>query len=205
MVKWLFDRLLSALLLLLLFPALAAIATAVLLIERRPVFLRQERPGLHGKPFTLFKFRTMTNDRGPDKSLLPDEQRITALGSLLRKLSLDELPELWNILKADMSFVGPRPLLMEYLPLYSEDQMRRHEVRPGLTGLAQVNGRNATSWERRLELDLIYVDDNNFFGDLAIIGRTCRIALTRKGVTHDGHQTMPRFTGANSSPDLTPP
>lgn len=199
MIKWLFDRLLSALLLLLLFPALVAIGAAISLRQGRPVLLRQERAGRYGRPFTLFKFRTMTNARGADGALLPDEARITPLGALLRKSSLDELPELWNIFRGDMSFVGPRPLFMDYLPLYSKEQMRRHDVRPGLTGLAQINGRNATSWEKRLRLDVAYVDENSFMGDMEILVRTFHTALTADGVAHDGHVTMPRFTGSSGS------
>lgn len=164
-----------------------------------PVFFVQTRPGWRGRPFPLVKFRTMTEERDSDGNLLPDEKRLPAFGRFLRSSSLDELPELWNVLKGEMSLVGPRPLLVEYLPLYSERQARRHEVRPGLTGWAQVNGRNASSWEERLALDVWYVENQNFWLDLKILWRTVRTVLRREGVAAEGHATMPRFRGSGDA------
>ncbi len=164
----------------------------------RPVLFRQVRPGLHGRPFMMVKFRTMTDERGVDGELLPDAQRLTAFGRFLRASSLDELPELWNVLCGEMSLVGPRPLLMEYLPLYSPDQARRHEVRPGITGWAQVNGRNALSWEERFKLDVWYVDHRSLWLDLRILWLTVRKVIVREGITAEGEATMPRFTGNKS-------
>jgi len=164
----------------------------------RPVFFRQVRPGLHAKPFKMIKFRTMTNARGPDGQLLPDSARLTPFGKFLRTTSLDELPELWNVLKGDMSLVGPRPLLMEYLPLYTSEQTRRHEVRPGITGWAQVNGRNALSWEERFALDVWYVDNRSFWLDLRILLMTIRKVLMREGISADGEVSMPRFKGSKA-------
>jgi lipopolysaccharide/colanic/teichoic acid biosynthesis glycosyltransferase len=160
-----------------------------------PVFFCQMRPGLHGRPFRMIKFRTMTDARGSDGRLLPDADRLTAFGRFLRASSLDELPELWNVLKGDMSLVGPRPLLVEYLPLYSRVQARRHDVRPGITGWAQVNGRNALSWDRKLELDVWYVDNRSLWLDLRILWLTLRKVLARDGISAPGEATMPRFTG----------
>ena len=168
------------------------------LIRRRlgsPVFFRQTRPGLHGQPFEMVKFRTMTDARGPDGALLPDADRLTPFGRFLRASSLDELPELWNVLKGDMSLVGPRPLLMEYLPLYSPEQARRHEVRPGITGWAQVNGRNALGWDDKFKLDVWYVDHRSLLLDLRILWLTVRKVLVRDGISAVGEATMPRFTG----------
>lgn len=160
-----------------------------------PVFFCQMRPGLHGRPFRMIKFRTMTDARGSDGRLLPDADRLTAFGRFLRASSLDELPELWNVLKGDMSLVGPRPLLVEYLPLYSRVQARRHDVRPGITGWAQVNGRNALSWDRKLELDVWYVDKRSLWLDFRILWLTLRKVLAREGISAPGEATMPRFTG----------
>jgi len=160
-----------------------------------PALFRQARPGLHGRPFTMVKFRTMTEDRGQDGELLPDAHRLSAFGRFLRASSVDELPELWNVLRGDMSLVGPRPLLMEYLPLYSAEQARRHEVRPGITGWAQVNGRNAVSWEDRFQLDLWYVDHRSLWLDTKILGLTIRKVILREGITARGEATMARFTG----------
>lgn len=162
----------------------------------KPCLFAQVRPGLHGQPFRMFKFRTMTDAVGPDGELLPDEERLTRFGSLLRSSSLDELPGLWNVLKGEMSLVGPRPLLVEYLPLYSERQARRHEVRPGLTGWAQVNGRNSTSWSERFEMDVWYVENRSLALDLRILWMTLLTVLRRDGVTAEGHVTMPRFRGS---------
>ena len=160
-----------------------------------PVLFRQLRPGLHGRPFRMVKFRTMTDERGADGELLPDAPRLTSFGRFLRATSLDELPELWNVLRGEMSLVGPRPLLMEYLPLYSPEQARRHEVRPGITGWAQVNGRNALSWEERFKLDIWYVDHRSLWLDLRILWLTVRKVIVREGISAQGEATMPRFTG----------
>jgi lipopolysaccharide/colanic/teichoic acid biosynthesis glycosyltransferase len=160
-----------------------------------PVFFCQMRPGLHGRPFRMIKFRTMTDARASDGRLLSDADRLTAFGRFLRASSLDELPELWNVLKGDMSLVGPRPLLVEYLPLYSRVQARRHDVRPGITGWAQVNGRNALSWDRKLELDVWYVDKRSLWLDFRILWLTLRKVLAREGISAPGEATMPRFTG----------
>ena len=169
------------------------------LIRRRlgsPVFFRQTRPGLHGQPFEMVKFRTMTDACGPDGALLPDAERLTPFGRVLRSTSLDELPELWNVLKGDMSLVGPRPLLMEYLPLYSPEQARRHAVRPGVTGWAQVNGRNAISWEEKFALDTWYVDHQSLLLDMKILWLTVKKVLVREGISAAGEATMGKFTGS---------
>lgn len=160
----------------------------------RPVIFCQQRPGWHGKPFDIYKFRTMTM-KSKDGELLPDELRLTKLGEILRSLSLDELPQLYNVLRGDLSLVGPRPLLMEYLPLYSERQMRRHDVRPGITGWAQVNGRNQLSWEGKFELDIWYVENRSFWLDLRIICMTLQKVWYRDGVSQEGQATMSKFTG----------
>ena len=160
-----------------------------------PVLFKQVRPGLGGQPFTMYKFRTMTDERGSDGELLPDAVRLTAFGKFLRSTSLDELPELWNVLRGDMSLVGPRPLLMSYLPLYSEQQARRHEVRPGITGWAQVNGRNALSWDEKFEYDVWYVENRSFALDLKILLMTLQKVVKRDGISADGEATMPRFSG----------
>ncbi len=161
-----------------------------------PVFFRQWRPGMHGKPFEMVKFRTMTDERGPDGELLPDAMRLTPFGRFLRASSLDELPELWNVVKGEMSLVGPRPLLMEYLPLYSPEQARRHEVRPGVTGWAQVNGRNALNWEEKFQLDLWYIDNQSLWLDIRILCLTLRKVLVREGISAAGEATMSKFTGS---------
>jgi lipopolysaccharide/colanic/teichoic acid biosynthesis glycosyltransferase len=161
-----------------------------------PVFFRQTRPGLYGKPFEVIKFRTMRNAIDTNGNPLPDAERLTKLGLFLRSTSLDELPELWNVLKGDMSLVGPRPLLMEYLPLYSPEQARRHEVRPGVTGWAQVNGRNAISWEAKFSLDIWYVDNQSLWLDLKIIWLTVRKVAIREGISAAGEATMSKFTGS---------
>lgn len=161
-----------------------------------PVFFRQVRPGMHGKPFEMVKFRSMTNQKGPDGNLLPDSERMTSFGRFLRSSSLDELPELWNVVKGDMSLVGPRPLLMEYLPLYSTRQARRHEVRPGVTGWAQVNGRNSLSWDEKFELDVWYVENQSFWLDIKILWLTVKKVIVREGISAAGEATMPKFTGS---------
>lgn len=174
------------------------IAVLVVLVRIRlgsPVFFMQIRPGLNGKPFQMVKFRTMTDQLGPDGVLLPDAERLSPFGRWLRATSLDELPELWNVLKGDMSLVGPRPLLMEYLPRYSPEQARRHEVRPGITGWAQVNGRNALSWEDKFKLDVWYVDHQSLWLDIKILWMTLKKVIVREGVSAEGEATMSKFTG----------
>jgi lipopolysaccharide/colanic/teichoic acid biosynthesis glycosyltransferase len=173
--------------------ALGVIAVVVRLLEGSPIFFRQVRPGFQGQPFELLKFRSMSNHRDQTGRLVPDHDRITSVGAFLRKSSLDELPELINVLRGDMSLVGPRPLLMEYLDRYSTEQWRRHEVLPGLTGWAQVNGRNDQTWEDRLNMDVWYVDHQSLWLDLRILARTIGAVLTRRGISAEGHATMPKF------------
>jgi lipopolysaccharide/colanic/teichoic acid biosynthesis glycosyltransferase len=179
-------------------PLMAVLALLVRWQFGAPVLFRQIRPGRNGRLFRLVKFRTMTDARGPDGRLLDDAERLTGFGRFLRSTSLDELPELWNVLKGEMSLVGPRPLLVEYLPLYSPEQARRHEVPPGITGWAQVNGRNAISWEDRFALDVWYVDNRSLWLDLRILALTVSSVLRREGVSAEGHATMPPFTGSRS-------
>ena len=195
-MKRLFDVVASACALLLLALPLLVVIWMVRRKLGSPVFFTQMRPGLQGKPFLMVKFRTMTDARGPDGALLPDADRLTPFGRFLRATSLDELPELWNVLKGDMSLVGPRPLLMEYLPLYSPEQARRHEVRPGITGWAQVNGRNAIGWEDKFTLDVWYVDHRSLWLDVKILWLTVKKVLVREGISADGEATMGRFTGS---------
>ena len=192
----LLQRLLALVLVLLLSPLILAIALAVRLRLGGPVLFSQQRPGLHGRPFQLVKFRTMTQCRDGNGALLPDEQRLTPFGQWLRRSSLDELPELFNILRGDMVFVGPRPLLMEYLPLYSHEQARRHLVRPGLTGWAQVQGRNSLSWEDKFRLDVWYVDNRSLALDLWIVWLTIVTVIRRDGINAVGEATMTPFTGS---------
>ena len=191
----LLQRLLALLLLLLLSPLLLAIALLVRLRLGGPVLFRQQRPGLHGQPFQLIKFRTMTQQRDAFGALLPDAQRLTPMGQWLRTSSLDELPELLNILRGEMAFVGPRPLLMEYMSLYTPEQARRHHVKPGLTGWAQVQGRNSLGWGEKFRLDVWYVDNRSMVLDLYIIWLTFVIVLRRKGISAPGQATMTPFTG----------
>ncbi len=196
--KWskrVFDLVFAASALLVLAPVLAVVACLVRVRFGAPILFRQQRPGLYGRPFSIMKFRTMTNERDADGRLLPDAQRLTKLGRLLRSLSLDEFPELWNVLKGEMSIVGPRPLLMEYLPLYSRTQARRHDVLPGITGWAQVNGRNEASWPRKFALDVWYIDHHSLWLDLKIIGLTFWTVLRRHGITQPGRATADRFRG----------
>ena len=197
MTKRFFDFSASLAALLLLSPVLLLLALLVGVKLGSPVFFTQTRPGLHGQPFEMIKFRTMTNARSADGALLPDAERLTRFGRFLRSTSLDELPELWNVLKGEMSLVGPRPLLMDYLPLYSPEQSRRHEVKPGITGWAQVNGRNAISWEEKFQLDVWYVDHQSFWLDLKILFLTVKRVFQRSGISAYGEMTMPRFTGNN--------
>lgn len=189
------DVLVAGMALVLLALPLLLLACLVRVRLGSPVLFRQVRPGLHERPFMMVKFRTMTDERGADGELLPDARRLTSFGRFLRATSLDELPELWNVLRGEMSLVGPRPLLMEYLPLYSPEQARRHEVRPGITGWAQVNGRNALSWEERFKLDVWYVDHRSLWLDLRILWLTVRKVIVREGISAQGEATMPRFTG----------
>lgn len=195
LVKNVLDRVGAAVALLLLSIPLLVISLVVWLRMGPPLLFRQRRPGLHGRPFWLYKFRTMTDDRDSEGAVLPDVERLTAFGRFLRCTSLDELPEFVNVLKGDMSLVGPRPLLMEYLALYSPDQARRHEVKPGITGWAQVKGRNALSWEEKFRLDVWYVDHASLGLDLKIFWLTVIAVLGGKGVHASGHATMPRFEG----------
>jgi lipopolysaccharide/colanic/teichoic acid biosynthesis glycosyltransferase len=197
-MKRLFDMLTSAFGLLVLSVPLMVLMWLVRSKLGSPVFFRQVRPGRYGEPFEMVKFRTMTDARGPDGQLLPDSMRLTPFGRFLRVTSMDELPELWNVLKGDMSLVGPRPLLMEYLPLYTPEQGRRHEMRPGITGWAQVNGRNAISWEDKLKLDVWYVEHRSLWLDVRILWLTVKKVLVRDGISADGEATMPKFTGSGS-------
>ena len=197
-MKRLFDVVVSGAALIVLSPLMLVLAV---MIRRRlgsPALFRQRRPGRHGRIFEMIKFRTMLDTAGPDGRLLSDAERLTPFGRWLRATSLDELPELWNVLKGDMSLVGPRPLLVEYLPLYSPEQARRHEVRPGLTGWAQVNGRNAVSWTRKFELDVWYVDNRSFWLDLGILFATARKVLARDGISSSSSATMERFLGSEN-------
>lgn len=195
MLKRLFDIAASAFGLLLLAPVIAIVAWQVRRKLGSPLFFRQVRPGLNCRPFEMIKFRTMSDAADAAGNPLADSERMTSLGKFLRSSSLDELPELWNVLKGEMSLVGPRPLLMEYLPLYSPEQYRRHEVRPGVTGWAQVNGRNALSWDEKFKLDVWYVDNRSFWLDLKIIFLTIKTVVVRDGISADGDVTMPKFTG----------
>jgi lipopolysaccharide/colanic/teichoic acid biosynthesis glycosyltransferase len=186
--------------LLLVAPLLAATALALRVRQGAPVLFRQQRPGLAGRPFELLKFRTMLDRVGPDGAPLPDAERLTPIGRLLRSSSLDELPQLWNVLRGDVSLVGPRPLLMQYLPRYSPEQRRRHDVLPGITGWAQVHGRNAISWEQKFALDVWYVDHWSPALDLRILVMTFARVLSRSGISREGHATMPEFMGSEPSP-----
>lgn len=197
--KRLFDMIVASLVLLLLSPALALIAWQVHIKLGAPVLFRQSRPGRHGEPFEMVKFRTMRDTLDTAGKPLPDSERLTDFGRWLRATSLDELPELWNVLKGDMSLVGPRPLLVEYLPLYTSEQARRHEVRPGITGWAQVNGRNAISWEEKFALDVWYVDNRSFWLDVKILCMTAKKVLVRDGISAEGEATMPKFSGCGGN------
>lgn len=198
MIKRLFDILASFFGLLLLSPVILIVAWQVSRKLGSPVFFRQTRPGLHGKPFEMVKFRTMRDAFDENGKPLPDSERITPFGRFLRSTSLDELPELWNVLKGDMSLVGPRPLLMEYLPLYSKEQYRRHDARPGVTGWAQVNGRNSLSWDEKFKLDVWYVDNRSLWLDIKILFLTVKKVLVRDGISAEGEATMAKFTGNDS-------
>jgi lipopolysaccharide/colanic/teichoic acid biosynthesis glycosyltransferase len=195
------KRFLDVILILLVIPLLLIITIFIAFVVRRklgsPVLFRQVRPGKGGKPFEMIKFRTMRDAHDSSGNPLPDEERMTPFGNFLRSASLDELPELWNVVKGDMSLVGPRPLLMEYLPLYSKDQYRRHDIRPGVTGWAQVNGRNAISWEEKFNLDVWYVDNQSFWLDIKILFLTVKKVFIRDGISAEGEATMSKFTGCD--------
>lgn len=195
MFKRFFDLFIVVLSIPLLLPALLFTALAVRLFLGAPIIFSQARPGAYGKVFKMYKFRSMTNARYPDGSLRPDNERLSQFGKFLRSTSLDELPEIFNVLKGEMSLVGPRPLLVEYLPLYSKKQARRHEVKPGITGWAQVNGRNAISWKQKFELDVWYVDHHSILLDLKILALTIKKAFVRDGISATNHATMPVFRG----------
>jgi lipopolysaccharide/colanic/teichoic acid biosynthesis glycosyltransferase len=190
-----FNFSLALILIFITLPLLILTTIAVLFFLGTPVLLRQTRPGLNGKPFIFFKFRTMTDEVDSEGKLLPDSERLTDFGLKLRATSLDELPQLFNVLFGDMSFVGPRPLLMEYLSLYSDEQKRRHDVLPGITGWAQINGRNTLSWDEKFKLDVWYVDNQSFFLDLKILFLTLKKVLIREGISANGEATMTKFTG----------
>lgn len=180
-------------------PAIALVALLVRLSMGPPVLFRQERPGLRGVPFTVYKFRTMSPAEDAGRNVLPDSERLTRLGRFLRSTSLDELPELFNVVRGEMSLVGPRPLLMKYLDRYTPEQMRRHEVKPGITGWAQVNGRNAITWEQKFALDVWYVDHQSLWLDLKILGMTALSVLKREGISQPGHPTAEEFRGSQTA------
>ena len=195
MLKRLID-IIGALFALIVFsPIIFFTAWKVSKVMGRPVFFHQTRPGLNGRPFEMIKFRSMRDAIGPDGKPLPDAERITPFGSFMRRTSLDELPELWNVLKGNMSLVGPRPLLMQYLPLYSKEQFRRHEMKPGITGWAQINGRNAISWDEKFSLDVWYVDNQSLWLDIKILFLTVKKVVLREGISHGEQATMPFFEG----------
>lgn len=198
--KRIFDLLVTGMLLIALAPVLIVLALLVRCLIGSPVLFKQTRPGLYGMPFTIFKFRTMTDARDQSGDLLPDEERCPRFGRLLRSSSLDELPELWNVLRGDMSLVGPRPLMMEYLGRYSPEQARRHDVLPGITGWAQVNGRNAISWPDKFKLDVWYVDHSSLWLDLKILGLTAIKVFRREGISAPGELTAPEFMGNEDRP-----
>ncbi|KZY84841.1 sugar transferase [Oleiphilus sp. HI0081] len=198
-MKRLFDFLLSLIGLLCLMPILIFVSLLIAINLGRPVIFKQTRPGLSAKPFNMIKFRTMKEAYDENGEPLPDDQRMTRFGSFLRSSSLDELPGLWCVLKGDMSLVGPRPLLMEYVPLYTEEQSRRHDVKPGITGWAQVNGRNAITWEEKFKLDTWYVENRTFWLDIKILFLTVKKVFVREGISAEGEVTMRRFTGSQNS------
>jgi len=198
-IKRLLDILCALVILLSLIPILLVLMLLVAVFLGWPVFFKQTRPGYHAVPFQMIKFRTMTDTRDTQGELLPDAQRLTRFGKFLRTTSLDELPELWNVLKGEMSLVGPRPLLMEYLPLYSAEQMRRHEAKPGITGWAQVNGRNAITWTEKFNYDIWYVSNYSFWLDIKILLLTCKKVFIREGITQAGSATAEKFTGQGNN------
>ncbi|MDD2806213.1 MAG: sugar transferase [Elusimicrobiales bacterium] len=194
-MKCLFDVTASLFALISLSPILIVLFLLIRIKLGAPVIFQQLRPGLNGRPFRIYKFRTMTRAVDAEGNLLPDEKRLTSFGQFLRSYSLDELPELLNVIKCEMSLVGPRPLLMEYLPLYSEEQSLRHNLRPGITGWAQINGRNAISWEEKLKFDVWYVNNRTFWLDMLILARTVKKVFVKEGIHQDGHVTMAKFAG----------
>jgi lipopolysaccharide/colanic/teichoic acid biosynthesis glycosyltransferase len=196
-LKRLFDFIFALVLLVLFAPVILCVTVGILTIIGTPILFSQQRPGKEKKIFTIYKFRTMNNNTDINGNLLPDEARLKGFGKFIRSTSLDELPQLWNVLKGDMSFVGPRPLLIEYLPLYNETQMQRHEVRPGITGWAQVNGRNTISWEEKFRYDVEYVDKQSFLFDLKILWMTFKKVIQQDGVNQTGHVTVEKFNGNN--------
>ena len=198
MIKRLFDIAAASSALVVLAPVYAVTAYKVKKNLGSPVLFRQVRPGLDGEPFEMLKFRSMKDAVDTEGNVLPDSERLTDFGKALRNTSLDELPELWNVVKGDMSLVGPRPLLMEYLPLYSDEQARRHEVRPGITGYAQVNGRNAIGWDKKFELDTWYVDNQSLWLDIKILLKTVKKVVIKDGISADGEATMSKFTGSSN-------
>ncbi len=194
-MKLITDIMISLLVLILLSPLLILLSITILFYLGRPIFFKQKRPGLNCKPFNFYKFRTMTNKKDINDKLFPDKDRLIPIGRFLRKTSLDELPSLWNVLIGDMSLIGPRPLLIEYLPLYSKKQMRRHSLKPGITGWAQINGRNSISWEKKFELDVWYVENQSFLLDVKILFLTIWKVIKSEGITHKQSSTMPKFKG----------
>lgn len=195
MIKRILDIIIASIALIILSPLYFYVAYKVRKNLGSPVLFRQVRPGLHGKPFEMIKFRTMTDERDEHGNLLPNEQRLPKFGKMLRATSLDEMPELWNVIKGDMSIVGPRPLLMDYLTLYNEEQAKRHNVRPGMTGYAQVNGRNSISWEEKFKLDTWYVENQSVWLDFKIMFQTVKKVLIKEGINQSEEVTMTRFTG----------
>ena len=195
MIKTIFDFSLSLIGLVFLSPILCLISLLILISVRTPILFKQKRPGLHGIPFYFYKFRTMTNEKDSNGDLLSENERITKIGNFLRKTSLDELPSLWNVLKGEMSLVGPRPLLLEYLPLYSKNQMKRHNVKPGITGWAQINGRNSISWQDKFKLDIWYVENRTYFLDIKILFLTMYKVMKAENINPKGHTIMPKFKG----------
>ncbi|MBX0313288.1 sugar transferase [Planococcus glaciei] len=198
-MKRTFDFTVSFIALIILSPVVLITALLIRLKIGSPVVFKQQRPGLNRDPFYVYKFRSMTDERNENGELLPDDVRLTSFGKIIRKLSLDELPQLWNVFKGDMSFVGPRPLLMEYISLYNETQMRRHEVCPGITGWAQVNGRNAITWEKKFEYDVWYVENQSFLLDMKILIMTVMKVFKSEGISQDGQATMTKFKGNSTS------
>ena len=193
--KPLLDKLLSLLLIITFLPVMIVVAIAIYIWDGKPIIFTQDRPGYKGKIFKIYKFRTMTNEKDENGNLLPDEKRLKGLGKFIRSVSLDELPQLFNVLKGDMSFIGPRPLLVEYLPLYNDRQKKRHDVKPGITGWAQVNGRNTISWQKKFEYDVWYVEHLSFLLDMKIFWLTFLKVVKREGVSSDTHATMEKFKG----------
>ena len=196
-IKPIFDKLLALILIIIFSPIMIITAILIYLKMGRPIVFTQDRPGYKGKIFKIYKFRTMTQERDENGNLLPDEKRLKGIGKVIRSLSLDELPQLFNVLKGDMSFVGPRPLLVEYLDLYNEEQKKRHDVLPGITGWAQVNGRNAISWEQKFKYDVEYVEKQSFLFDLKILFLTALKVIKKEGISQQGNATMEKFNGKN--------